>query len=101
MTVPFGHVLILAALLFAIGLGSVLARRTLIMILIGVEIMVSAAVLVLVAASAFWQQLDGQLFVLFLLTTTAAEVAIALALVVTLRRRTGTTDADAFSELRG
>ena len=101
MTVPFGHVLILATLLFAIGFSSVLARRNLIMILIGVEIMVNAAVLVLVASSAFWQQLDGQLFVLFLLTTTAAEVAIALALVVTLRRRKGTIEADVFSELRG
>lgn len=101
MIVPIEHLLLVAALLFLLGLACILARRSLIMILIGAEIMLNAAGLVFVGASAFWQQADGQIFVLLLMALASAEVAIALALVVALRRRGGTTIADAFDRMRG
>ncbi len=101
MIVPFQHLLILASILFLLGLMAVLVRRNLIMLLIGVEIMLNAAGLVLVGASALWQQLDGQVMVIFLMAMTSAEVSISLAMVVYLNRRKKTIDVRAFDELRG
>ena len=101
MIVPFAHVLLVAAILFVMGLGCVLARRNLIMILIGVDIMLNAAAVALVGGSAYWRQVDGQVFVVFLMAMTSAEVAISLAMVVYLRRRRGTLEADKFDGLRG
>jgi len=101
MIVPFGHVLAFSAAMFLMGLACVLARRNIIMILIGVEIMLNAVGLTLVGASALWQDLDGQIFVLFIMAMTSAEVSISLALVVYLRRRKGTLTADAFDGMKG
>lgn len=101
MIVPLEHVLILSTILFLLGLACVLVRRNLIMILIGVEIMLNAVGLVLVGASAFWQQIDGQVMVIFLMAMTSAEVSISLAMVVYLNRRKGTVDVRAFDEMRG
>ncbi len=101
MIVPFAHILILAAILFVMGLGCALARRNLIMILIGVEIMLNAAAVALVGGSAYWRQVDGQVFVVFLMAMTSAEVAISLAMVVYLRRRRGTLEADKFDGMHG
>ena len=101
MIVPFQHLLILACILFLLGLMAVLVRRNLIMILIGVEVMLNAAGLVLVGASALWQQLDGQVMVIFLMALTSAEVSISLAMVVYLNRSKKTVDVRAFDELRG
>ena len=101
MIVPISHVLMVSSTLFLMGLGCVLARRNLIMILIGVEIMLNAVGLILVAGSALWQKVDGQIFVIFLMAMTAAEVAISLAMVVYLRRRKGTINANAFDEMNG
>jgi NADH-quinone oxidoreductase subunit K len=101
MIVPMGHILIVSALMFFMGLVCVLARRTLIMILIGVEIMLNAVGLILVGASALWQQVDGQIFVIFLMAMTSAEVSISLAVVVYLHRRQRTIVADAFDGMKG
>ena len=100
MIVPIEHILFLSAILFMLGLACVLARRNLIMILIGVEIMLNAVGLTLVGASAFWQQIDGQIMVIFLMAMTSAEVSISLAMVVYLNRRKGTVDVRAFNEMR-
>lgn len=101
MIAPIEHLLVVSAIIFILGLGCVLARRSLIMILIGAEIMLNAVCLVLVGASAYWQQIDGQIMVLFLMAMTAAEVSISLAMVVYLRRRKGTIVADDFNRLQG
>ena len=101
MMIPFGHALSFAAALFVLGLTCVLLRRQVIMILIGVEIMLNAAALVFVAASAFWKQVDGQVFVILMMGLTAAEVAVALAMVVYLWRRKRTLVADEFNGLSG
>jgi NADH-quinone oxidoreductase subunit K len=101
MIVPYSHVLILAGLLFMMGAVCAVARRNLIMILIGVEIMLNAAGLALVGASLRWQQMDGQVFVLFIMAVAAAEVSVGLALIVYSQRRTGSVDADSYNLMKG
>ena len=92
MIVPFGHVLILAGLLFLMGILCVVARRSLVMILLGVEIMLNAVAVILIGSSLLWQQLDGQAIVLFVFAIAAAEVSIGFALSVWAYRRTGSLD---------
>jgi NADH-quinone oxidoreductase subunit K len=99
--VPYSHVLILAGILFLLGAVCALARRNLIMILIGVEVMLNAAGLALIGASLKWQQLEGQIFVIFIMAVAAAEVAVGLALIVYSQRRTGTLEADRYNLLKG
>jgi NADH-quinone oxidoreductase subunit K len=102
MIVPLIHVLTLAGVLFSLGLVGVLVwRSNLIMLLIGIEIMLNAAMLVFVGAAAHWGQADGQVFALIIMALTSAEVSLALAMVVYLHRRKRTVAADEFSELRG
>ncbi len=101
MIVPFNHVLLLALCLFLLGAACAVARRNLIMILIGVEIMLNAAALVFVGASLHWQRLDGQVLVIFILTVAAAEVAVGLALIVSAHRRTGSVSADRYNAMKG
>ena len=101
MIVPFNHVLVLAGLLLLLGAGCAVARRNLLMILIGVEVMLNAAGLAFIAASLHWQELDGQAFVIFIMAVAAAEVAVGLALVVYARRRKGSVHSDTFNQLRG
>lgn len=101
MTVSMESGLVLAAILFVLGLAGVLARRNLVFVLMSVEIMLNAAGLAFVAAGARWQQADGQVMFLFILTMAAAEVAVGLALVLALYRRLLTVDADAAGRMRG
>ena len=101
MIVPYGHVLVLAGILFFMGAGCAVTRRNLIMILIGVEIMLNAAGIVFIGASLRWGTLAGQGFVLFIMAVAASEVAVGLALIIYARRRTGTVNADAYNLLRG
>jgi len=100
MIVPFNHVLILAGLLFMMGIFCVVARRSLIMILLGVEIMLNAAAIILVGASLLWQNLDGQAIVLFVFAIAAAEVSIGLALIVWAYRQTGSVDPENYNILK-
>ena len=93
--------LLLAILLFAIGLVGVLVRRNLIFMLLSIEIMLNAAGLAFIAAGARWQQPDGQILFILILTLAAAEVSVGLALVLQLYRKLSTLDADAAAELRG
>ena len=101
MIVPFSHVLFLAVLLFLLGAVCAVSRRNLVMILIGVEIMLNAAGLAFVGASLRWEHLEGQVFVIFILTLAAAEVAVGLALIVSSHRRTGSVNADRYNLLKG
>jgi NADH-quinone oxidoreductase subunit K len=101
MIAPLSHLLIVAGVMFFMGMACALARRNLIMILIGVEVMINAVGLTLVGASAYWRQLDGQLAVLLLMALTSAEVSISLAMVVYLQRRKGTIVADRYDEMKG
>jgi NADH-quinone oxidoreductase subunit K len=101
MIVPLAHVLILAAVLFGLGLICTLVwRSNVIMLLIGIEIMLNAAMLAFVGGSAHWGAADGQVFALMIMAMTSAEVSLALALVVYLHRRRNTVNVDEFRELR-
>ena len=99
--IPLEHGLILAAILFALGLTGVLVRRNIVFMLMSVEIMLNAAGLAFVAAGARWGQVDGQVMFIFILTMAAAEVAVGLALVLQFFHRHRTLDADAASSMKG
>lgn len=100
MIVPFNHVLVLAGLLFLMGIFCVVVRRSLIMILLGVEVMLNAAAIILVGASLLWQNLDGQAIVLFVFAIAATEVSVGLALIVWAHRRTGSVDPNDYNLLK-
>src|SRR5437016_4533194 len=81
------HYLVVSFLLFALGLFGVIIRRNLLIIYMSLELMLNAANLALVAFSRFGANLDGQIFVFFIITVAAAEVAVGLALIVALYRK--------------
>jgi NADH-quinone oxidoreductase subunit K len=95
------HGLLLAALLFALGLLGVLVRRNVIFILMSIEIMLNAAGLAFVVAGSRWSQADGQVMFILILAVAAAEVSVGLALVLQLYRRLQTLDVDVASKMRG
>jgi NADH-quinone oxidoreductase subunit K len=99
--VPMEHGLMLAAVLFALGLVGVLTRRNLVYMLMSVEIMLNAAGLAFIVASARWGQVDGQVMFIFILTMAAAEVSVGLALVLQMHHSFKTLDADAASKMKG
>lgn len=101
MIVPFNQVLLLAGVVFFLGAVCAATRRNLVMILVGVEIMLNAAGITLVAASLRWGVLDGQMFVIFIMAFAAAEVSVGLALIIFSQRRTGSVSSDTYSTLRG
>jgi NADH-quinone oxidoreductase subunit K len=100
-TVPMEYGLILAGILFALGLVGVLVRRNILFILLSIEIMLNAAGLAFVVAGSRWGQPDGQVMFIFILSMAAAEVSVGLALVLQLYHRLKSLDADAASEMRG
>jgi NADH-quinone oxidoreductase subunit K len=101
ISIPMEHGLILAGILFAFGLAGVLMRRDIIFILMSIEIMLNAAGLAFVVAGSKWNQADGQVMFIFILTMAAAEVSVGLALVLKFYHKFRTLDADAASSMRG
>jgi NADH-quinone oxidoreductase subunit K len=87
MNVGIEHYLTVSIILFCLGLLGVIVRRNLLVIYMGLELMLNAANLALVAFSRFNNDLDGQIFVFFIITVAAAEVAVGLALIVALYRK--------------
>jgi NADH-quinone oxidoreductase subunit K len=100
-SVPMEYGLILAGILFVLGTIGVLVRRNIIFILLSLEIMLNAAGLAFVVAGSRWDQPDGQIMFIFILTMAAAEVAIGLALVLQLYHRFKSLDVDIASRMRG
>jgi len=103
LVIPLDWYLVLAAGLFCIGIYAALSRRNAIGILMGVELMLNAVNLNLIA---FWRyvapnQLTGQVFVLFIIAVAAAEAAVGLALVISLYRQRATIFADEVDLLQG
>ena len=101
LEIPMRDGLILAGLLFSLGVTGLLVRRNLILVLMSLEVMLNAAGLAFVVAGARWQQADGQIVFLLVLAMAASEVAIGLALVLQLYHEFKSLDADALSEMRG
>ena len=97
------HFQIAAAALFALGTYGVLARRSAVMVLMAIELMLNAVNLNLVAFSAFRDIpiVTGQVIVIFVITVAAAEVGLALAIIMRLYRRHGSVNVDEINPLKG
>jgi len=98
--VTLDQALVLAAFLFAIGLTGVLVRRNIIFILISLEIMLNATGIAFIAAGSQWNQADGQIMFLAVVTLGAAEVAMALGLILLLFKRFRNIDIENINKLR-
>ncbi len=101
ITIPIDYFVVLSAILFVIGVLGVLVRRNAIMIFMSVELMLNAANLALVAFSRQWGEVKGQLFVFFVMTVAAAEVAVGLALIVAIFRAKKSIDIDELNAMKG
>ena len=99
--VPIEHGLILAGILFSLGLVGVLTRRNIVFVLMSLEVMLNACGLAFIVAGSRWEQPDGQIMFLLILTLAAAEVAVGLSLIIQLFRRYQTVDINMLSELKG
>lgn len=100
--IPLSHYLILATLLFCIGLAVTITRKNAIAVLIGLELMLNAANINLVAFSRYdGILLQGQMFALFVIVVAAAEAAVALALVVRVYGYYKIADLDKLNRLKG
>jgi NADH-quinone oxidoreductase subunit K len=98
---PLEPGLLVALILFVIGLAGVLIRRNIIFALMSIEIMLNAAGLAFITAANRWQQADGQVMFLFILPVAAAEVSVGLALVLKLYHWYKTLDTDQANRMRG
>ncbi len=98
---PMRDGLVLAGVLFSLGLIGLLVRRNLIFVLMSLEVLLNSAGLAFVVAGSRWHQADGQIMFLFILAMAAAEVAVGLALVLRIYHRFTSLDVDAISEMRG
>ena len=100
--IELGHYLILAAIIFSIGLAGIfLNRKNIIVILMSIELILLAVNINLVSFSIFINDLTGQIFTLFILTVAAAEAAIGLAIIVVYYRNSGTIRVEEIDQLKG
>lgn len=100
-TVPMEHGLLLAAILFVMGLIGVLTRRNMVFVLMSLEIMLNSAGLAFIVAGSRWANPDGQVMFMMILSLAAAEVAVGLGLVLKLFHRHRTLDINLLGEMRG
>lgn len=94
------HYMTVAAILFAMGAYGVLTRRNAIVIFMCVELMLNSVNLTFISLSHHLQSMDGQIFVLFVMTVAAAEAAVGLALMITFFRNRETIDVDQVNMLK-
>ena len=94
------HFLTVAAILFAMGSYGVLTRRNAIVIYMCIELMLNSVNLTFIALSSHLQSMDGQVFVVFIMTVAAAEAAVGLALMITFYRNRDSIDVDDMNLLK-
>jgi NADH-quinone oxidoreductase subunit K len=99
--VPTAYYVGLSAILFVIGVVGVLVRRNAIIVFMSIELMLNSANLLFVAFARSFQQYTGQVFVFFVMTVAAAEVAVGLALMVTIFRTKHSINIDEMNQLNG
>lgn len=99
--IPTNHALILAAAVFLLGFAGLMMRRNLVFMLMSVEIMLNGAAVAFIAAASKWGQADGQVFVIFILVTAAAEVAVGLSLLLRIYHNWNDVDADKLDLMKG
>ena len=92
--VPIAWYLVLAAILFSIGVGSFLIKRNIISIFMSIELMLNAVNLTFVAFAHMWHQIQGQIFVFFVMVVAAAEAAVGLAIIIAIFRTRQTLSVD-------
>ncbi|WP_276373013.1 NADH-quinone oxidoreductase subunit NuoK [Chryseolinea sp. H1M3-3] len=98
---PVEHFLFLAALLFSVGLLIIITKRNTIMVLLGIELLLNASNLNLVAFNQLWPaSVDGQMFVLFVIIVAVCEAAVGLAIVLQVYQYYQTSVTDSISELK-
>ena len=99
--VPVSYYLVISGILFAIGAMGVLIRRNSLVVFMSIELMLNAGNLAFVAFARMHNTFSGQLFVFFIMTVAAAEVAVGLALIVTIFRTKDTINTDQMNSLKG
>ncbi|ASP46726.1 NADH-quinone oxidoreductase subunit NuoK [Cognaticolwellia beringensis] len=100
-SIPLFHVLILSSLLFVIGFIGVVARKNTLFILMSLEIMLNAVGIAFIGAGSVWQQADGQVMFILILTLAAAEVAVGLALLIRMQKKYRSLDIDLLNQMKG
>ncbi|HRH35144.1 MAG TPA: NADH-quinone oxidoreductase subunit NuoK [Catalimonadaceae bacterium] len=99
--IPVNNFVVLAVILFCIGILGVLTRRNAIIIFMSVELMLNAVNLLFVTFSSYKSDAAGQVFVFFIMAIAAAEVAVGLAIIVMIYRRIRSTDVSLLNNLKG
>lgn len=99
--IPTNLYLILSAVLFILGASGVLIRRNALVIFMSIELMLNAANLSFVTFARLYENLNGQIFVFFIMTVAAAEVAVGLALIVAIFKSKHSIDLDQLNSLKG
>jgi NADH-quinone oxidoreductase subunit K len=100
-SVPTEAFIVLSMILFALGAMGVMLRKNAIIVFMSVEMMLNAANLAFVAFARQWMDMEGQVFVFFVMTVAAAEVAVGLALIVAIFRNRNSTNIDALHQMEG
>lgn len=98
--IPLEHILILASLLFLIGFIGVIVRKNTLFMLMSLEIMLNAVGVAFIGAGSVWQQADGQVMFMMILTLAAAEVAVGLALLIQMQQKYRSLDIDCLRDLK-
>lgn len=99
--IPIAFPIGLAVVLFCLGILGVIVRKNAIVIFMSLELMFNAANLLFITFANQFQQVDGQIFVIFVMVTAAAEVAVGLAMIVTIFRGKHSVDIDQLTNLKG
>lgn len=94
-------ILLLAGLLFVLGIAGVIIRKNIIFMLLSIEVMLNASGLAFVAAGSHWGQPDGQVMFVFILAMAAAEVSVGLALILQIYHQHKSLDIDNLKEMKG
>jgi NADH-quinone oxidoreductase subunit K len=92
--VPIAWYLILAAILFSVGVASFLIKRNIVTVFMSIELMLNAVNLTFVAFAHMWHQVSGQIFVFFVMVVAAAESAVGLAIIISIFRTRQTLNVD-------
>lgn len=100
-SIPLFHLLILSSLLFVIGFIGVVARKNTLFMLMSLEVMLNAVGVAFIGAGSVWQQADGQVMFILILTLAAAEVAVGLALLIRMQKKYRSLDIDVLNQMKG
>ena len=92
--VPISYYLVLAAILFSVGVASFLIKRNIVTVFMSIELMLNAVNLTFVAFAHMWHQVSGQIFVFFVMVVAAAEAAVGLAIIIAIFRTRQTLNVD-------